>query len=116
MQTESMPDVVTQVIDDERTRLMQAHAVLKCLYEVLLHTDDDEGQYCADSVQVVAKLIDESVTRLDPTHLRRLLKKAAAQSDDDGVDEPPLLFYGSAQLQRRQSLRVWDKAAEYRAS
>jgi hypothetical protein len=54
-----------ELIEAERANLMQVHAMAKCLYEVLLYSDDDDGTLHADVAQVIARLIDESVSQLE---------------------------------------------------
>jgi hypothetical protein len=62
-----------QAIEAERTQLLQAHAVVHCLYEVLLHAEGDDAIYHAEAAHVAANLIDESVERLDSVRLRPLM-------------------------------------------
>jgi hypothetical protein len=57
-----------QAIRAERGKLLQANAVLRCLYEVLLYADGEDAVTYAEAAYVVATLIDDSVARLDPVH------------------------------------------------
>jgi hypothetical protein len=63
-----------QSIEAERAQLMQAEAVLKCLYEVLLYADDDEAVRYADVVRLAGKLIEDVAMRLDLVQLRPLIE------------------------------------------
>lgn len=79
-------------IEAERAQLLQAYALLKCLYETLLYADTEDAVLHADVANVAARLIDESVSRLDlarlapmiealrrtPTHAEKTADSAAA--------------------------------------
>lgn len=61
-------------IEAERLRLLQARAVLKCLYEVLLYRDDEESVVHAETVDVAVTLLSECIDRLDRVRLRPLFE------------------------------------------
>lgn len=65
-----------QVISAQRAKLMSAHAVQKCLYEVLLYGDGEDAVVHAEAAHVVATLIEGAVETLDPLHLRRVMEQA----------------------------------------
>jgi len=71
-------------IERERVQLMQVHAMLKCLYEVLLYADDDDSIMHADVANMAARLLDESVVRLE---LLRASLRQPATGDSPG-DQP----------------------------
>ena len=73
-----------QTIESERSKLLQANAVLKCLYEVLLYADGEDAIQYAEAAHVVSTLIDDSVARLDLVRLRPQIEelKRTASSDD----------------------------------
>ena len=73
---------VTEAIEHERVELLQVQAMLKCLYEVLLYADDDDSEMHADVANVCARLINESVARLD-----QLLMQGAERNSNDEVDD-----------------------------
>ena len=54
-----------ELIEAERSNLMQVQGMAKCLYDVLLYSDDDDGTMHADVAQVIARLITESVDALE---------------------------------------------------
>jgi hypothetical protein len=62
-----------QTIEAERNELLQAHGVLACLYEVLLHAEGDDAIAYAQAAHAVASLIDRSVERLDSVRLKPML-------------------------------------------
>jgi hypothetical protein len=59
-----------QTIESERGKLLQANAVQRCLYEVLLYADGEDAVTYAEAAHVVATLIDDCVARLDSVRLR----------------------------------------------
>ena len=62
-----------QTIEEERSKLLEANAVLNCLYEVLLYADGEDAIQYAESAHVVSVLIEDSVARLDLVRLRPLI-------------------------------------------
>jgi hypothetical protein len=75
-----------QTIEAERSKLLQANAVLKCLYEVLLYADGEDAIQYAEAAHVVSTLIDDSVARLDSVRLRPLVEELKRGSKpDDGT-------------------------------
>ena len=44
---------------------MQVQGMARCLYDVLLYSDDDDGTMHADVADVIARLIAESVDALE---------------------------------------------------
>lgn len=65
-----------QLISTQRAKLMSAHAVQKCLYEVLLYADGEDAVMYAQAAHVVATLLEDAVDKLDPVHLRRVMEEA----------------------------------------
>ena len=78
---ESAMAYLEQAIEYERTQLSQIHAMLKCLYEVLLYADDDDSVMHADVANVAARLLCESIARLE------LLRARAARPYERAVDD-----------------------------
>jgi hypothetical protein len=58
-----------QRIETQRMQLLQAHGVLVCLYEVLLHADGDDAVVYAEAAHVAANLGSNSVEELDSARL-----------------------------------------------
>jgi hypothetical protein len=61
----TLPSTLTEAIEAEREQLLQVQAMARCLYEVLLYSDDDDGAMHADVAQVIARLVRETVSRLE---------------------------------------------------
>ncbi len=81
---------LAQLIEQERIELMQIHAMARCLNDVLLYADDDDSPMHADVAYVLARLLDESIARLDAVRMRvAQLELAAADSVADSESPPP---------------------------
>lgn len=65
-----------QMITAQRVKLMSAHAVQKCLYEVLLYANGEDAVMYAEVANAVATLMEDAVDKLDPVHLRRVMAAA----------------------------------------
>ena len=75
-----------QTIEAERGKLLQANAVLRCLYEVLLYADGEDAVTYAEAAHVVSTLIDDTVARLDLVRLRPQIEELKRGSKpDDGT-------------------------------
>jgi hypothetical protein len=59
-----------QAINAQRAKLISAHAVQQCLYEVLLYAEGEDAVMYAETAHVVATLLEEVLERLDSVHLR----------------------------------------------
>ena len=75
-----------QTIEAERGKLLQANAVLRCLYEVLLYADGEDAIQYAEAAHVVSTLIDDTLARLDLVQLRPQIEELKRGSKpDDGT-------------------------------
>lgn len=68
--------VLNRPINAQRAKLISAHAVQKCLYEVLLYADGEDAVMYAEAAHVVATLMEDIVDKLDSVHLRRVMEEA----------------------------------------
>ncbi|HEY7642861.1 MAG TPA: hypothetical protein VH814_24210 [Steroidobacteraceae bacterium] len=59
-----------QHIEAQRTRLLQAHSVLACLYEVPLYADGHDAVVYAEAAHVASNLVSDTVEQLDSVHMR----------------------------------------------
>jgi hypothetical protein len=75
------PSALELVINAQRAKLISAHAVQKCLYEVLLYAHGEDAVMYAEAAHVVATLMEDAVDELDPVRLRR----AAKEPDPSGT-------------------------------
>lgn len=104
-------EAVQQVIEEGRTQLLQAQAVLRCLYEVLLYAEGKDALAYADVASVAGRLVGEVAERLDIAELKAQADRHAKSdclSDPDwpfdyGDEIPPVV------------LRLMDIANEIKA-
>jgi hypothetical protein len=80
---------LAELIEQERIELMQIHAMARCLNDVLLYSDDDDSSMHADVALVVARLLDESVTRLELVRRRVAELEAALEESAASSASPP---------------------------
>ncbi|HEY7641110.1 MAG TPA: hypothetical protein VH814_15390 [Steroidobacteraceae bacterium] len=83
-----------QTIEGEREQLLQAHGVLTCLYEVLLHAEGDDAVTYAQTAHAAACLINRTIERLDSVRLKPLLDAMENWIAEygDAVREPQLAY------------------------
>ena len=73
-----------KTIQEQRQLQLQAHGVLTCLYEVLLHAECEEAVSYAQATYVARGLINRSAEELDSVRITPLLD---ALGSADKVDE-----------------------------
>jgi len=79
-----------RTITGQRNLQLQAHGVLTCLYEVLLHAEGEEAVSYAQAAHVAASLINKSVEELDWVRLYQLFDVLAPPPNR--VEEPRVLY------------------------
>lgn len=62
-----------KTIHEQRQLLLQAHGVLTCLYEVLLHGEDQAAVSYAQAAYVVRGLIERSAEQVDTVRISPLM-------------------------------------------
>lgn len=73
-----------QTIEQERTRLARALAILRCLRTEILYADARSDVLAlADVVDVAREFVDASVQQLDSVHISRLTARVAPRSTCD---------------------------------
>ena len=73
METLQALNRLEQTIEAQRDLLLQAHGVLTCLYEVLLHADCGGAVSYAQATYVVRSLVDQSAEQVDSVRIKPLL-------------------------------------------
>jgi hypothetical protein len=86
--------LLEHAIARERTRLLQVHSVLHCLYEVLLYAEGEDAIMYAEAAHLAAMMVDESAMQLDPLSIKPLIDALKMESGGHGgggfsVREPP---------------------------
>lgn len=54
-----------ELLEAERITLMQICSMMRCLKELLLYSDDDDGTMHSDVADVSSRLLDDSISRLE---------------------------------------------------
>jgi hypothetical protein len=87
-----MSDTATlsELIDHERAELVQVHAMARCLNGVLLYADDADSPMHADVALIIARLLIESVERLDAVRMRVAQLEQTVPSNQ--VREAPVFY------------------------
>ena len=78
-----------KAIAGQRHLLLQAHGVLTCLYEVLLHAECAEAVSYAQATYVARGLIDRSAEEVDSVRITPLLD---ALAPTNRIDERRVLY------------------------
>ncbi len=88
--------VLGQLIEAQRAKLLQAHAIMTCLREVLLYAEGDDAVIYAEAANAAAVLANDVAegldsVRLKPTldalRLEREYQPAPEQGLSSGVDD-----------------------------
>ena len=90
------PTQVERFIEVQRRKLLQAHSVLHCLYEVLLYAEGEDTVTYAEAAHLAAMLVDDVIEQLDSTRLQPMIdaiqREAKAATGGDQVREPNVLY------------------------
>jgi hypothetical protein len=70
-----------KTIDEQRKLLLQAHGVLTCLYEVLLHADGEEAVSYAQAAYVARGLVNTGTEAVDSVRIGPLLDALAPSAN-----------------------------------
>ena len=87
---------LSELIAHERIELMQVHAMVRCLNDVLLYSDDDDASMHADVALVIARLLNESVGRLEMVRARVAELEQAAAAPPNQVRELRATYWVSS--------------------
>jgi hypothetical protein len=77
-------------LDIQRRKLLQAHSVMHCLYEVLLYAEGEEDAVrYAEAAHLAAMLVDDVVEQLDPARIQPMIEalKRSAKAENGGGDQ-----------------------------
>ena len=66
--------VLARLIEAQRAKLLQVHAVMTCLREVLLYADGDDAVTYAEAANAAVEMVNEVVEQLDSVHLRPMFE------------------------------------------
>ena len=65
--------VLGQLIEAQRAKMLQAHAVMTCVREVLLYAEGDDAVIYAEAANAAALLANDAAEGLDSIRLKPML-------------------------------------------
>ena len=65
--------VLGQLIEAQRAKILQAHAVMTCVREVLLYAEGDDAVIYAEAANAAALLANDAAEGLDSVRLKPML-------------------------------------------
>lgn len=63
-----------QLIEAQRAKMLQAHAVMTCVREVLLYAEGDDAEIYAEAANAAAVLANDAAEGLDSVRLKPMLE------------------------------------------
>lgn len=85
--------LLERLIEAERAKLLQAHAVMTCLREVLLYADGDDAVIYAEAANAAAVLVNDAIEQLDSVRLQpaieALRRDRAYELPEQGLNSGP---------------------------
>jgi hypothetical protein len=66
--------VLGQLIEAQRMKMLQAHAVMTCVREVLLYAEGDDAVIYAEAANAAAMLANDAAEGLDSIRLKPVLE------------------------------------------
>ncbi|MGH8236579.1 MAG: hypothetical protein ACREXP_06085 [Steroidobacteraceae bacterium] len=85
-------------IDIQRRKLLQAHSVMHCLYEVLLYADGEDAVRYAEAAHLASIMVDDVIEQLDAARVQPMIEalKRTARAEEGGggdqVREPSVVY------------------------
>jgi hypothetical protein len=83
---------IERAIEAQREQLLQAHGVITCLYEVLLHAEGDDAVEYAQAAHAAARLINKSVEDLDSMRIRPMIDELVFKRGDR-VEDSAVIYW-----------------------
>ena len=82
-----IPTQLERFIDVQRRKLLQAHSVIHCLYEVLLYAESEDAVTYAEAAHLAATLVDDVIEQLDSARLQVMVEALKREASAGGL--PP---------------------------
>jgi hypothetical protein len=73
-----------QLIEAQRSKMLQAHAVMTCVREVLLYAEGDDAVIYAEAANAAAVLANDAAEGLDSVRLKPMLE--ALRQEPNPID------------------------------
>jgi hypothetical protein len=89
------PTQLERFLDVQRRKLLQAHSVLHCLYEVLLYAEGEDTVTYAEAAHLASMLVDDVIEQLDSARLQPMMEAVKREANAGGGDQvrEPNVFY-----------------------
>jgi hypothetical protein len=84
--------VLGQLIEAQRAKLLQAHAIMICLREVLLYAEGDDAVIYAEAANAAAAVASDVAEGLDSVRLKPMLDALRLEQGYERAPEPGLSF------------------------
>lgn len=72
-------------IEAQRRKLLQAHSVMHCLYEVLLYAEGEDAVTYAEAAHLASILVDNVIEQLDSARLQPLIEAIKREANTEGL-------------------------------
>ena len=80
-----IPTQLERFIDAQRRKLLQAHSVMHCLYEVLLYAEGEDAVTYAEAAHLAAMLVDDVIEQLDSARLQVMVEASKREANAGGL-------------------------------
>jgi hypothetical protein len=72
-------------LEAQRRKLLQAHSVMHCLYEVLLYAEGEDAVTYAEAAHLASMLVDDVIEQLDSARLQPLIEAIKREGNTEGL-------------------------------
>ena len=79
------PTQLERFLDVQRRKLLQAHSVMHCLYEVLLYAEGEDAVTYAEAAHLAAMLVDDVIEQLDSARLQPMIEAIRREAGTEGL-------------------------------
>lgn len=80
-----IPTQLERFIDAQRRKLLQAHSVMHCLYEVLLYAEGEDAVTYAEAAHLASMLVDDVIEQLDSARLQVMVEAIKREANTEGL-------------------------------
>lgn len=79
------PTQLERFLDVQRRKLLQAHSVMHCLYEVLLYAEGEDAVTYAEAAHLASILVDDVIEQLDSARLQPMIEALKREATAEGL-------------------------------
>jgi hypothetical protein len=80
-----IPTQLERFLDVQRRKLLQAHSVMHCLYEVLLYAEGEDAVTYAEAAHLASILVDDVIEQLDSARLQPMIEALRREANAEGL-------------------------------